>query len=466
MAYAKGQTVTSTKAYKTYQAPAQNGLVGGGKTYDMAAGSGGVIKDVRGDWVDVDYTANGGGTGWVHISAFEPVAQPKPTQPQQVQPYLGAMQQNLAGNLAGMQAPTVQSTSELIQQYKDLLPAAGERPDRPNLVQSYQEMAEQFGLTGLQEELNQLKAQEDEIVAQRRIRQQANRNDPVAMDVIQGRASEIDYQEMERIDFVQRQKARKVDEINMAMGTVTLMMDLTQKDYANAVADFDSRFSQALQTINLFQTIQRDQRDEYWKYVQNAQAVAKVNLDLIREGGLDYSRLSPDQKLQLDQVAIAAGFGAGFFATVRPDPKANLLANVAMSDGRVQLIYANPDGTIRTEIQGVADPYKVQQMELERRQTEAQIAASQASTAASYASANRQAQEAKTNERASTMAYAANTLISRVISTQDKYVDKNEFDREVKRLMQDGWNQEDARLIIFKAFDTGKLQEYPKGARF
>lgn len=451
MAYTKGQTVTATQAYKTYQAPAQNGLVGGGQTYDMAAGSGGVVKDVRGDWVDVDYSGSGGGTGWVHISAFDPVPQAQPTQPQQVQPYLGAMQQNLAQTLGGMQAPTVQSTAELIQQYKDLLPSATDRPDRPNLLQTYQDMAEQYGLTGLQEELNQLKAQEDDIVAQRRIRQQANRNDPVAMDVIQGRASEIDYQENERLDFVQRQKARKVDEINMVMGTVTMLMDLTQKDYANAVADFDSRFSQALQTINLFQTIQRDQRDEYWKYVQNAQAVAKVNLDLIREGGLDYNRMSPDQRLQLDQVAIAAGFGAGFFASVKVDPKANLIATTAMADGRVQLVYSNPDGTIRTEIQGVADPYKVQQLELERRQTEAQIAASNRSNQGGGDATKYQTD------------YAKNIVTN--AGNGDKWMDKDEAQRAYNAIkaMVNG-NATLAMELFSAAVTSSKKEAYPQGS--
>lgn len=73
----------------------------------------------------------------------------------------------------------------------------------------------------------------------------------MAMGVIGGRVSEIDRQDQERLDAVNRDIAYVTSQLNSKNSIVKGIMDAKQQDYDTASKAYDSEFSKNLQLITL-----------------------------------------------------------------------------------------------------------------------------------------------------------------------------------------------------------------------
>ncbi len=268
----------------------------------------------------------------------------------------GALQDMLDGaqNMAFSSGVGVQSTGEILADLRNngLLPT-GEAPKAPSMVDTFNKLAGEKGVDRLQADINALKAEEDELFAQTRINVKAEKGKPVAQNVIEGRVTEQKTEAQEKLDFIQRQKTRKLDELNSALGNIKMIMDFTQQDFANASAAYNTKFDQAIATINLVRGIQNDQKTDAQRAMDNARANAQILINNIKDGGLDIRNLAPEQRAQLSKLEVQSGLPVGFFSNLRADPKANIIST-STENGVTQVLMRNPDGSISVQKYGTA----------------------------------------------------------------------------------------------------------------
>jgi len=254
-------------------------------------------------------------------------------------PSFGSSRQATEFANAGQADPVVQSREDIrasIEAELDL----PDRPEVPSLLETFKTQKTEAGLDTLQEEINTLKAAERELVAETRQRKQGEIDKPVAMGVIGGRVTEVERQQSERIDVVQRQLANKTDQYNSALNGIQMIMSFTQQDYDNATASFNSQFTQNLATINAITGIQNDQKDEVQRAKDNANATLSVMMNAVTSGNINYSDLSSDQKLNISKLEARAGLPVGFMSNLKMSPSDKLL-NVNPDTGEALMIDEN-----------------------------------------------------------------------------------------------------------------------------
>ena len=354
-------------------------------------------------------------------------AAPKPTSVAQVQPFLTAEQTRIAQESA---LPAVRSEAQVRAELKTQgLEAVqiGERPEVPSLKQEYLNLREEQGVEQLEGTLNELKAAEDEIIATLRQRTAAQRGRGVAANVVEGRISEIDRQERENLDFVQRQKSRVVEELDMRYQTISVLMNLTQQDYTNALNDYNGRFRQNLDMINLVREIRQEDKDDREKAIDNARANLQIYTELISEGKLDMAKLSSTEKLAIGKMEIAAGLPVGTLSKI----DGRVISTTTLSNGQVQVVTKNPDGSIDIARLGTPIPKEAPAPKFEVTSSVLRSA---------YSVLNQ-----------------ADVLKNPKV---DKYLSRDEFTYAYNKLVNIYGNTEKADMVMDAAWDAGGYKKY------
>lgn len=200
----------------------------------------------------------------------------------------------------------------------DLIGDTEAMPTAPSTLDKLGELREQHGLDNMEAEINDLQAQADEIVAIQRQRMQGAEGQRVSMGVIGGRVSEIERQENERLDAVNRQINAKVNAYESKLSVVNMMMSAMQTDYQNASSEYQTKFNQKMSLINAIKG-----------YEDEEKATASANLQIAVESlqGQDYDKLSSVQKMTLENLATKAGMPSTLLSgLVKESFKNNILA--------------------------------------------------------------------------------------------------------------------------------------------
>jgi hypothetical protein len=238
-----------------------------------------------------------------------------------------------------------------VDELKSTLAPSTQLPALINRNAEMETLREKFGVADLEGLVTDLKAQEQEVIAQNRILTAGERNKPVAMNVIEGRVSEAERAASERLDAIGRQKARAVDELNTNYSIINQYMTNIGLDYNDAVQRYDSEFEKNVAMYNIVTNRQDKARDAF----ESDRAAASANLttmvNLITNGNMDLSSLSTDDQLMLTKLEVQAGLPIGFMSSVKMDPKANVLFTTS-NDGVTQIGFKNPDGTVSVQSYG------------------------------------------------------------------------------------------------------------------
>lgn len=274
---------------------------------------------------------------------------------QDVQNHLNGVQNDTFTNYQSPDIPQVESTAQIAQDLKDsgLLPTAT-APTPPNLVDTYNTLKDQSGVEAIQTDINNLKAKQDQIASQLQVNKTAENNKPVAQNVIEGRISTETQQAQDQYDFIGRQLARKQDEMNAALTNIQQIMQFTQQDYANASQAYNTQFDQAISMINLVHGIQQDQKTDVQRAQDNARANLQIYVNAITSGNLDVSSLDPAQQAQLNKLEVQSGLPVGFVQSLHIDPSKSILYTGKTSNGQIQVLMRNPDGSISSQLYGSA----------------------------------------------------------------------------------------------------------------
>jgi len=270
----------------------------------------------------------------------------EPKSSEEVSPYLNNFQSSMFA-AANRPQRKVQTMEEL---KTELLPKTG-APEPLNRVSKFEELRVDQGVETLEKSLTDLKAQEEGVYATLRQRKAGEEGKPVATGVISGRVSEIEKQERENLDFVQRQINRVSNELNTKYSVISTYMNYYGLDYQDSVTRYNNEFDQNLKMYQII-TGRQDAEMEAW---EKDRAAASSNLTLmmnaLTSGNMDYSSMSADQKVQVAKLEAQAGIPIGTMASVKIDPKANIVFQTE-NDGIVQIGIRNADGTISVQRYG------------------------------------------------------------------------------------------------------------------
>jgi len=269
---------------------------------------------------------------------------PEPKSSGQVTPYLNQYQSNLYSDRPEIKVPTM-------EELKTTLTPAGGYPEDLNRVEKFEELRTDQGVEALETTLNDLKAQEEQAYANLRIRKAGEEGKPVAMGVISGRITEVEKQERENLDFIQRQKARVVDELNTKYNVINMYMNFYGLDYQDSVNRYNTEFQQNLDMYQIIIGRQDAQMEAWEKDRANASANLTLMMNAITAGNLDYGSMSADQKVQIAKLEAQAGIPVGTMASVKMDADANIVFTTS-NEGVTQIGIRNADGTISVQKYG------------------------------------------------------------------------------------------------------------------
>ena len=255
--------------------------------------------------------------------------------------------------------PSVRTSVQNYQNIaKDIVAGMGTAPAPSNYEASYNDARTQYGLSGLEDSLNSLTAQEAEINAQLNTNKSAESGKPVAMNVIEGRMSEETRQAQEQLDFIGRQKAVITNQLKTKYDIVNSLMQYKQLDYNSAVDHYDKQFSNTLNLINTAKGIEESQKSDTEKAADDARANAQIIINTMKDRGITYDQLSDSESLSLTKMGVESGLGPNFFSDVlKVSNGKELQFTPVISDDKTKAFLYFKDGSMKTISTGLtAEP--------------------------------------------------------------------------------------------------------------
>jgi|GEM_PF-4101970 len=301
-------------------------------------------------------TPVGGETGLVAQPELQ-LQQPK--RPDEVSKFLNALQDTIVE----LKQKQKKSDIEIMNEIRSKVLPKEPIPETPDLIQTFEQLRIDQGIPELEDQLNALRAAERDIEARLRQRRQAQLDKPVAMNVIAGRVSEVERQEMERLDFIRRQKAYVVDELKTRYSVVDTYINLTQTNFENAMKVYNTKFKINMQIYDAFLQQERATRADLFKAIslgldiaefeekriERRQATALANLkiiqDAIKEGSVSWNILPEDTKILVQKLELQAGLPVGFTQSLRPTEEVVYKSERLTPDGTkvADIIIRNAD---------------------------------------------------------------------------------------------------------------------------
>lgn len=272
-----------------------------------------------------------------------PVA--KPTNQNEVAPYLSSFQDNL---LSSINSPSVKASNAM--ELKQGLAPPGGPPALLNRVDEYARLTEEQGVLGLENSLTDIKAQIDEEMANIISQRTAERGKPVPQNIMEGRISTAERAAQERVDFLGRQQSRLTDELNTKYKMIGQVMEYMGLDYNDAKDRFDKDFQNNLAIYGLVLDQEKLQTDIWYK----EQAIATTNLttymNAITSGNLSYSSMSSDQKLIISKLEAQSGMPIGFISNLQISPQDTIMS---FSGDKTQMMVLGKDGKFKVVSTGM-----------------------------------------------------------------------------------------------------------------
>lgn len=184
------------------------------------------------------------------------------------------------------------------------------KPDPISRVDTFNSMRESMGVSDMEKNLTDLKAQLETEVATTRARKTDAEGKPVAMGVIAGRVSEVERQQNERVDAITRQINTVTDQLNTSYNVISTYTNLMGLDYQDAVTAYNTDFSRNLEVYKLMDA----EQDEA---VANARANLTTFQNAIISGNVNYSSLPSASKSLITKLEVQAGLPVGFTASLK-----------------------------------------------------------------------------------------------------------------------------------------------------
>lgn len=244
--------------------------------------------------------------------------------------------------------PTRKTVEDVMKEITASVKPTTEKPASADFTGSYLNYRSQYGVTDLENQLNDLRAQEEDLLATKQSRINAERGKPVAMNVIEGRVSETERQENERIAVVQKSIANVTNQLNTKYNIIDTLMKTKEMDYDSAVSSYDKEMSNNISMYNAAKNIVDEDKTELEREKDNARSNAQIALNAYTAKGVTYDQLSNNEKTNLTKLGVQSGLGSDFFANVlKVSSGKDILTTITSADDtKASIIYK--DGTVKT----------------------------------------------------------------------------------------------------------------------
>ena len=289
-----------------------------------------------------------------------------------------------------LEQPT-KSTGDMFNEVQNFVVPDKQRPEIPNLVNLFNNLRSESNIGDLEGRLAELDNVQQDIESRVRERTGIEEGKPVPINVISGRVGEVERQELFRLDFIGRQKDRLSSQLNSQYKLIDTIINLTGKDYDNAVTDYQAEFNQNMSIYKIVNADQQAQRNEQIRSLERAQDKvfdlnktlatweredikiaedsAKSNLqiysNLIASGNLDMKNLPSKTKAEITKLEVKSGLGVGFLNMVKPKLEYNSTGGYKIistttrknSSGTkyADIVYKSGDGSIGVINQPLGD---------------------------------------------------------------------------------------------------------------
>lgn len=295
----------------------------------------------------------------------------------QVDPYLNQVQNQMFSQLESGETPF--EAPEQFNQIQQTVAPQQQMPEAPSFVDLYTQLSQERGLEDMTKNLNELEKERMAIEARLRQRKTLERGKAVASNVISGRISEVERQELELMDFVGRQINYKANQIKAAQGYIQMVMDFTNMDYQNAMQRYDQQFQQNLAIYKQFRSeeqfqqqmdmeeknyqLRKEEFDLKWKQIEtdNAKANIQMYTDLISKGITTWESMNESTKAMLSGMAVQAGLPPNFLQGIKLDPAQSIKHIGTRTDANgnkyADMLVMQPDGSLKVQSQYIGKEY-------------------------------------------------------------------------------------------------------------
>lgn len=263
---------------------------------------------------------------------------------------------DIAGTPSADDAPTKSGSSRTsrystaFSEISDILNPTGGRPEAPNFSNLYNKTRKDLNIDDLEQTVNDLQAEEEQIYADLRERRTAERGKTVATNVIEGRIGQAERQEMERIDYIGRQKNIALRQLQSANATIENIINFTKLDYETARNSYNDQFSQQMSLFNTVKGIVDSEITDEEREADNARANLNIIYSSIREGEVDKASFTPEMQYTINKMELAAGLPTGFYENIKnQNPNGKILSTTTRTNGTAKyadVLMRNDDGSI------------------------------------------------------------------------------------------------------------------------
>lgn len=242
-------------------------------------------------------------------------------------------------------APT-DSLGDYMSTFGNIL-GASKAPEAYSSTKDLETMRTQYGVSDLETRMNDLTAQKNELVAQNRQRGAYAQGKAVQMGVIAGRVGEIERQDNERLDALNRDLSSVTDQYKTKMSVISQVMDAHKTDYATASAKYESEYAKNYQMLQMYRDDKKTydakateaekvayQREQDTK--DDARATMQTMYNQVTSGTLNTAGLSGTQKALISKLELQAGYPPGLITQLYDkNPKADIVTQSTVEkDGK------------------------------------------------------------------------------------------------------------------------------------
>lgn len=253
------------------------------------------------------------------------------------------------------------TTRTSVQNYNDLYDSITksltanlpEKPTTPNSAQQYSDLRSSYGVTDLESQLTDLNSQASDLQAASAARTQAEKDKPVAMNVISGRISEEENQDNIRLTAINNSIKTVTSQLQTKYNVIDNIMKYSGQDYANAVDSYNTQFTQNLNLMNTVKGIVDTQKSDAETAADDARANLQIIYNNFNSGTADPSTVSDTEKANITKLELQAGLPQGFYSSITSkNPKSDILSTTTREAGGqkyADVILRNSDGSLSTK---------------------------------------------------------------------------------------------------------------------
>ena len=230
-------------------------------------------------------------------------------------------------------------------------------PTKPDLVSTFETLRSEKGLETLESQINTLDAQIRDTQTSLGLAYRTEEGKIGPMSLIGEKEKALQLQADRQLADLNSRKSVLVEEYNTKLNVISQTMQFAQQDYANATADYQTKFNNSLKIYDLLKTEENETIN-----------VAKANLTVltnylqtgIQNGVIDPTNIPADTqnlitKLELQQ-GLTPGITAQLLSVMKPEKevRATIIsddkstANIIYSDNTIDKFNLTTGGTIPT----------------------------------------------------------------------------------------------------------------------